>query len=145
MRTGASASGSDAAPSITIPSQGSITATCDNSTTNRVIGFDYAITCNRKPYYSIGQKAPVEVKFIPPVNINASVQIEVDDAFLESGRNFLETGKSSRSVNFRIEGRNGGPALVDASVPNACLTSETLSASSDGSLRLTLNYMGHTS
>tara|TARA_Y100001972_G_scaffold39289_1_gene48565 strand:+ start:120 stop:941 length:822 start_codon:yes stop_codon:yes gene_type:complete len=143
MRSGASASGSATAPSLSIPSQGSITATCDNSTTNRVIGFDYAVTCNRKPYYSIGNKEPTEVKFIPPLNITAAVQIEVDDAFLESGRNFLETGKSSRTVNLKVDGRNGGPTLVDASVPNACLVSESLSASSDGSLRLTLNYMGH--
>ena len=145
MRNGVSASGSDAAPSITIPSQGSISATCDNSSTNRIIGFDYSISCKRKPYYSIGNKAPIEVKFIPPVNINASVQIEVDDAFLESGRNFLETGKSNRTVNLKIDGRNGGPALINASIPNACLVGESLSASSDGSLRLTLNYMGHTS
>ena len=145
MRSGASASGSATAPSLSIPSQGSITATCDNSTTNRVIGFDYAVTCNRKPYYSIGNKSPTEVKFIPPISVTAAVQVEVDDAFMESGRNFLETGKSSRTVSLKVNGRNGGPTLVDASVPNACLVSESLSASSDGSLRLTLNYMGHTS
>ena len=141
MRSGANASGSATAPSLSIPSQGGITATCDNSSTNRVIGFDYAVTCNRKPFYSIGNIAPTEGMFIPPLNITAAVQVEVDDAFMENGRNFLETGKSSRTVNLKVNGRNGGPTLVDASVPNACLVSESLSASSDGSLRLTLNYL----
>ena len=71
--------------------------------------------------------------------------IEVDDAFMESGRAFLETGKSSRSVSLIIGGRDGASTLLNTSIPNACLVSESLNASSDGSLRLTLNYMGHSS
>lgn len=145
MRTGFSASGSVASPSIFIPSQGSITATCDNSSTNRVIGFDYSVSPRRKPYYSIGQKGPVEVKYLNPLQVNATIQIEVDDAFMESGRAFLETGKSSRSVSLTIGGRDGVSTLLNTSIPNACLVSESLNASSDGSLRLTLNYMGHSS
>jgi len=145
MGTGVSASGSSAAPSITVPSQGSITATCDNSSTNRVIGFDYSVTCKRKPYYTIGSEGPSEVKFIPPLDVRASVQLEVDEAFLESGRSFLNTGKSSKSVDLRIDSRDAGTVLLDATVPNACLVGERLTASADGSLRLTLDYMGHTS
>ena len=40
MRSGVNATGT-ANTNIYIPSQGSITATCDNSSSNRVIGFDY--------------------------------------------------------------------------------------------------------
>lgn len=145
MRTGVSASGSVASPSIFIPSQGSITATCDNSSTNRVIGFDYNVTPRRKPYYSIGQKGPVEVKYLNPLQINATIQIEVDDAFMKSGRAFLETGKSNKSVSLNVGGREGTSTLFNTSIPNACLVGESLNASSDGSLRLTLNYMGHSS
>ena len=43
LRTGESASGSVSHPTIDIPNQGSISVTCDNSTTNRVIGFDYSV------------------------------------------------------------------------------------------------------
>ena len=112
MRTGVSASGSVGSPSIYIPSQGSITATCDNSSTNRVIGFDYSVSPRRKPYYSVGQKGPVEVKYLNPLQVNATIQIEVDDAFMESGRAFLETGKSSRSVSLIIGGRDGASTCL---------------------------------
>ena len=142
MRSGYSASGSESPPSIYIPSQGSITASCDNSTTNRVVGFDYSLTVNRKPYYTIGAEAPIDVSMISPIQYSATVQIEVDDAFLESGYAFLGTGKNSRTVSFSINGRDGD-SLQSLSIPNACLVGERLNASSDGALRLTLNYMGH--
>ena len=141
MQTGLSASG--ASPTtILIPSQGSISATCDNVTTNRVVGFDYSLTVNRKPYYTIGSEVPVEVKRISPINYSASVQLEVDDAFLESGYSFLGTGKNSKTVSFTINGKDG-TSIQSLAIPNACLISEQLNTSSDGAIRLTLNYMGH--
>jgi|TARA_R110002020_G_scaffold137159_15_gene306009 hypothetical protein len=143
MRTGYSASGSVAHPDIEVPSQGSITATCNNSTTNRVIGFDYSLKCNRKAYYTIGSETAREVKVINPMQITASVQIDVDDAFMESGYSFLGTGKESRTVVFQVKSRDGNNILWGSAVPNACLVGENLTASADGSLTLQLDYMGH--
>jgi hypothetical protein len=141
LLSGINASGTNA-QAIYIPSQGSITATCDNSTTNRVIGFDYALEVLRKPYYTIGSETPVQVKYIPPIKYSASVQIEVDDIFLESGYNFLTTGKEEKTVSFVINGRDG-TSLQSLTIPKASLVNEQLSASADGSVRLTLNYAGH--
>ena len=141
MASGIDMSG-DITTSLSIPRQGSISATCDNSTTNRVVGFDYSLTVNRKPYYTIGSKTPVEVKLIRPINYTASVQLEVDNAFLESGYAFLGTGKNSRTVNFTINGRDG-TTLQSLSIPNACLVGEQINTSADGAIRLTLSYMGH--
>lgn len=141
LRSGESASGVVAHPTIDIPSQGSISITCDNVTTNRVIGFDYSLACKRKGNYTIGQESAVSVDFIPPIQYSASVQIEVDDAFLESGFNFLNS-REDKTVSFDIDGRNG--ANIQAlTIPNASLVSENLSMSADGSLRLNLSYVGH--
>jgi hypothetical protein len=141
MRSGANATGTTDT-SIFVPSQGSITATCDNTTTNRVVGFDYSLEVVRKPYYTLGSEVPAEVKYIPPIKYTASVQIEVDDVFLESGYSFLTSGKEEKSVSFSINGRDG-TALQSLTIPKASLVSEKLSASADGSVRLTLNYIGH--
>ena len=130
------------ATTIVIPNQGSISATCDNSTTNRVVGFDYSLTVNRKPYYTIGAEVPSAVTMISPIDYSATVQIEVDDAFLESGFAFLGTGKNSKTVTFTLNGKDG-TSIQSLSIPNACLVGEALNASSEGAIRLTLNYMGH--
>ena len=140
MRSGVNATGTTNT-SIYIPSQGSITATCDNSTSNRVIGFDYSLTVNKKPYYTIGSETPTEVKHINPIQYSASVQMEVDDIFLQSGFDFLNT-RENKSVSFSIKGRAGN-TLQNLNIPNASLVSEQLTSSSDGAVRLTLNYIGH--
>ena len=141
MKSGISASGSTST-NIFIPSQGSITATCDNSSTNRVVGFDYSLTVNKQPYYSIGSETPVEVNHINPIQYSASVQIDVDDTFLKSGFSFLDAGREEKTVSFSVKGRDG-TTLQNLTIPKASLVSEQLAASSDGAVRLTLNYVGH--
>jgi hypothetical protein len=144
MRSGYSASGNVAHPAIEVPSQGSISITSDWSTTNRVIGIDYSVTCNRKPYYTIGSETPVSVALLPPMEVTASVQIDVDEAFMSSGYSFLGDDKEGKTVILQIDGRDG-TALATHAVPNASLVSERLSVASEGLLTLTQEYVGHTS
>ena len=132
---------SESHPIIDIPTQGSISITCDNSTTNRVIGFDYGVKCNRKAYLSIGEKNIKKVELIAPIEYNATVQIDVDDAFMENANNFFDD-KQNKNLSLSIDGRSGSN-IQTVNIPNASLVSENLQASSNGSLRLTLNYIGH--
>lgn len=141
LRSGESASGSVSHPTIDIPNQGSISLTCDNSTTNRVIGFDYSVKSVRKPHFSIGQKSAAAVELVPPLEYSAQVQVEVDDALLESGYNFLDE-RENKTVTFGIDGRDGN-TLQTLTIPNASLVSESVTMSANGSLRLNLNYIGH--
>jgi hypothetical protein len=135
------ASGSVSIPTLYIPNQGSISLTCDNSTTNRVVGFDYSIKASRKPVYTIGSKLPIEVVTLGNLDYSASVQIDVDDAFLSSGLSFL-SGAQTKTVSFTIRGRTGN-LLQTVTIPKASLVSEALSSSADGGIKLTLNYIGH--
>lgn len=128
-------------PNIYIPNQGSITMTCDNSSTNRVIGFDYSIKCNRKAFFTIGSDLPKEVMLMPPLEYTAVVQIEIDEAFLQNSHNYLYD-RENKIVSFSIKGRNQ-ELLQNLTLPKASLISEQINASSDGLLRLTLNYIGH--
>ena len=147
MKSGQSASGTLTHPDIYIPSQGSISLTCSNgydgdvSSTNRVVGFDYSVTSNRKPLFSLGRKNAAEVVFVPPLEYSASVQVDVDEAMLQSGFNFL-TGRENNTLSFTINGRDGD-SLQSLTVPKASLVGEQLNASADGALKLTLNYIGH--
>jgi hypothetical protein len=141
MQTGVAFADSTSTPTILIPNQGSISVTCDNSTTNRVVGFDYAVKAYRKPMYTIGSILPSEVISFPILEYASSIQIDVDDAFLQSGFSFLRN-RENKSVSFTINGRNG--SLIQAfTIPNASLVGEAISSSADGGIKLTLNYIGH--
>jgi hypothetical protein len=129
-------------PSIYIPNQGSISLVCDYSSTNRVVGFDYAIKISKKAIYVVGDKNPYEVVTVAPTQYSASVQIDVDDAFLQNSFEFL-TIRQYKTVEFSIKDKTLTNTLQAISIPNASLVSERLSSSADGGVRLTLNFIGH--
>ena len=148
LGSGVDASGTDASD-IFIPSQGSISIACDNVSSNRVLGFDYNMKVPIKPYYTIGSESPSQVKYVGPSNYTATVQLEVDNALPESGYTFLTSGKNGRgtlgtdsTVILTVKGRDG-TSIQTYPVPYPVLVGEQLTASADGSLRLTLNYIGH--
>jgi hypothetical protein len=143
MKSGINASGTVATPSIFIPNQGSISLSCDNVSTNRVVGFDYAIKYQREPIYSIGSRFPVDVFSMPNIEYTASVQIDVDDAFLQDATGFLMR-RENKTVSFTVRSRDGAQILQSLSIPNASLIGESLSSSADGGVKLTLNYAGQT-
>lgn len=128
-------------PQIFIPNQGSISAVCDGSSTNRVIGFDYAIKIPRKPIYTIGSKLPEEIIKFPVTEYACSVQIDLDDLFLRNSFSFF-TDRQNKKISFSIKGRNNED-LQSLSIPNASLISESISSNANGGLKLTLNYIGH--
>lgn len=141
MRSGVSASGSVSHPDLYIPSQGSISLVCDHISTNRVVGFDYAIKANRKVFYSIGSSVPKDIAFLPPLEYTASVQIDVDDAFLKDAHDFLDS-REDKTVSFTINGRNGN-LIQTLTIPKASIASEQLNVAADGITRLTISYIGH--
>lgn len=141
MVTGEASATSIPNPIIDIPKQGSISVTCDKSSSNRVIGFDYSISTEYVSYYTIGSIQVNEVEIIPPILYSASVQIDVDDSFMEDSSIFF-TGIEGKTVSFSVDGRNG-TSIQSLTIPNATLIGENLSMSADGSLILTLNYVGH--
>ena len=142
MQSGINHSGSVAAPTIYIPNQGSISLTCDNSTTNRVVGFDYSVKINREPIYKIGSAVPAQVITDSVLEFNASVQIDVDDAFLQNSTGFL-SGRQNKTVTFTVKSKDNAQTLQQLTIPNASLVGETLASSADGGVKLTLNYIGH--
>ena len=128
-------------PDIDIPTQGSISITSDNSTSNRVVGFDYSIKCNRRAYLSVGSKNIADIELLYPIEYSATVQIDVDEAFMEKSNSFLDkTG--DRNISIVVNGRNGSE-IQNVEIPNASLVGENLTAASNGSLKLNLQYVGH--
>jgi hypothetical protein len=125
------AAGSVASPTVYVPTQGSISLTCDNS-----------VKIDRRPVYSIGSIFPKEIVTMPVMEYSASVQIDVDDAFLSNSTNFLTT-RQNKTVSFTIRSRDNSLILQQLTIPKASLVSESLSSSADGGVKLTLNYIGH--
>jgi hypothetical protein len=128
-------------PIIDPPSQGSISITCDNFETNRVTSFNYSLNVNRKLLYSVGEILPCSVELIKPISFTANATIDVDNAFLENSHNFLKE-RENKNVSINIKGRDGNE-IQSVNIPNASIVNEILRISSEGDLKLDINYVGH--
>lgn len=144
MYEGNNQSGNAAHPTIDIPTQGSISITCDGSTTNRVIGFDYSINMNRVVNHHEITPSSTEAVLVPPIVFNAQVQYDVDDLFMEDSHTGFLTSTGTidqENLVISINGRGGG-TVQSLTIPNATLVGEQLTKSNNGSLRLVRNYVG---
>jgi hypothetical protein len=77
------------------------------------------------------------------LEFNASVQIDVDDAFLQNSTGFL-SGRQNKTVTFTVKSKDNSQTIQQLTIPNASLVGETLTSSADGGVKLTLNYAGQT-
>jgi hypothetical protein len=126
---------------IAIPNQGSLNIQCSDFDFSRVIGFDYSLTRKNKAFYSVASKSISNMETISPLEFRANVQIELDSSFGLKMDDFIDT-REDREINFYLKGRNG-KSIMDFSVPNASLVSQSLSQSANGLLKLNLGYAGH--
>lgn len=136
------ASGAISPPTVYPVDQGSISIICDNYTSNRVVGFDLAVSKKEAPIYRVGNKNPVEIVLVEPLSFSATVQIDVDDAVLKNAWHFLDE-KSNKTVSLSVKSKDKTQDLFYMPIPNASLISETLTSNGNGGVKLTLNYIGH--
>jgi hypothetical protein len=92
--------------------------------------------------YKIGSILPAEVITDRVIEFSASVQIDVDDAFLQNASGFL-SGRQNKTVTFTVKSKDNTQTIQQLTIPNASLIGETLASSADGGVKLTLNYIGH--
>lgn len=126
---------------ISIPNQESITVECSDFDNNRVIGFDYSVNKKNKAFYSVGSSSVSKMETISPIEYRANVQIELDSSFGLKMDEFVNT-REDKKINFYLNGRDG-KSIMNFSVPNASLASQSLSHSANGLLKLNLGYVGH--
>lgn len=132
---------SSAHQTIEIPNQGSMSLTAKGVSLNRVNSFNYSVTCNRKPYYSVGSTVPSKVNLLYPLEYAATVELDLDAGNITSG-NHLFKNLHNKSVDFTINGRTNNWTRT-FSIPNASLVDERVNSSADGIVNLTLSYVGH--
>jgi hypothetical protein len=136
------ASGNLKAPYISVPQVKDIILSCSGSSTNRITNFDYSISCQKQPIYTLYQSGysysgptgptapvanyiPAEVLLNLPIEIDASFTLEVDDYTSRSLYDILNNDNDA-SFSISINGTvfqdetllvNGLDLVVNGNVP----------------------------
>ena len=134
-----------ATQTIQVPDQGSISITCEGSSTNRVASLSHAINIPRQPIYALPttypdaqSKFPVQVDISYPIETTTSVTLEIDDYETHSMYDYL-TGVLTGNVNISIKDE-AASTIMEFDLKNARLLSETFSSSADGATSVTLGF-----
>jgi hypothetical protein len=125
-----------------IPSPKSIVVSGMDFSSNRVRSCSYSLDISRQPVYSLeGGRKATAVNFIAPINISASVEMEVGASNMRNSYSFTEEF-SSDTVNILIKDRSLTNTVANFSVRNAQLLGETIQTSADGQPVKNLSFGG---
>lgn len=124
-----------------IPANGLI-ATFDKNPTNAVQSFNYSEVYNKQAIYGIGLNEPSEIKFIGPVQQEASISIEVEDYEPEETYSFL-SGSKDRNRTIKLEISGSGAVLSSFVLENAHLVGESVGVGVGNTVVANLLYRGY--
>jgi len=125
----------------TAPNVGSITLSIDDFQTNRVQSFDIDIQCNKVPIYNMGNKYPVRIQLLNPINVTFSVSFEVGNYQFLDKLNFPQYIKT-KDLIVSVSGAYNQGQISSYSFYGLSLFEENYNMSIDGNLNGTVVYKG---
>ncbi|MEK6884383.1 MAG: hypothetical protein AABY22_32425, partial [Nanoarchaeota archaeon] len=124
-------------PQVLSPEQGSIIVASNIRDLSKITSFSLSIQPLRRPTYILGQKLPIDIKLIDPLDINLIIDINSKDFKINSSKMF-PANKESETIALRINSENSITNLFSFS-GNMELRSNTLNYNL-GISNVLLNY-----
>jgi hypothetical protein len=120
---------------------GNIHITTDEGYTNRIVSFNLDIQCNRLPQFVLGSQYPLTVYLNRPLEINLSIEVEVDDYEC----NNIQTVLCGPKKNITLELKNCDNTNIMESfiINNARLISENINSDLSNPTTISLNYRSY--
>ena len=142
-------------PQIRIPNQGSISLSCNKSSSNNIVSFSHEISVARNSIYTIGTSAipvadeanewrnrtPAQVDIIYPIQTTTNFTMLIDDYETKNLYDSL-TGIHTDDVSITINDENSNN-ILSFDLSNARLISENVTSSADQPLQVSLTYKKH--
>tara|TARA_R110002020_G_scaffold59358_3_gene161871 strand:+ start:164 stop:1057 length:894 start_codon:yes stop_codon:yes gene_type:complete len=139
-------------PQIKIPNQGSISLSCNGSSSNNIVSFEHEISVPRNSVYSLGtsaipagaetnewpQRVPSQVDVIYPIETTTNFTMLVDDYETKNLYDSL-TGVHTDGVSITINDEESNNILT-FDLSNARLISENIITTTDQPLQANLTY-----
>jgi hypothetical protein len=101
------ASGISEDPDYQTIRMGDVSLTCDGSTTNRIVSFDFSVSPEREPIYIINSDLPFQVSLKSPVETTVGFTMEVDDFSTRRLKDSL-TSCAFDTISFAVRGQATG-------------------------------------
>lgn len=126
---------------IYVPNFGTIDLNANEGFTNRIISFNYAVTCERIPLFKLGSIYPQAVFLKKPITIDLSINIDIDDYESTTIQDLICTSDIQNLI-INLKNCNKTEIIESFSVPNAKLVSNSYELSIESSANVELTFRG---
>jgi hypothetical protein len=124
---------------IYVANYGNIFVSASQGQTNRITSFDYSVSCERIPIFTLGSFNPADVFLKKPLVIDLNLTIEIDDYESQDIQTLLCTPEIQ---NITIDLKNCDNSVIIESfyAPNARLISNSYSADTENAATIELTF-----
>lgn len=104
-----------------------------------IFSFDYNLSINRQPFYSVGSLTPTEVSLILPIKMNSSINYKLPERATDL--NQIASSQPPLKINFDIV-VSGSKSIFKLPFRNGILTDNEIKLSSQNTIDYKLNLEG---
>jgi len=142
LKTGVSEQSPFLFENLFLPSPKSISISGESFSGNRVGQFNYSLTFERQPVYSIeGGRSAEDVVLVLPIKCSSSVEIDASEENMNQSYS-LSREVSDNSVNILVKDRSISKTLFNLPVQNAQISRQSLSLSDNGKPVKNIEFLG---
>lgn len=127
--------------SLPVSHFGNIHLTTNEGATNRIVSFNLDFTCNRNPVYVLGSPYPKHVFLNKPIEINLSIEVEIDDYECNDIQTVL--CGPNKTMILELKNCDNTNTMETFVINNARLASENINSDLDGPTTVNLNYKSY--
>lgn len=124
---------------IYVANYGNIFLSVDQGQTNRIISFEYNVSCERIPIFVLGSFDPGEVFLKKPVTIDLNLTLEIDDYESETVKNLL-CSPEIQNITISLKNCDNSQTIENFYAPNARLISTDYNGSIDNSTTIEMTF-----
>lgn len=128
--------------SLSIAGPGTIAINLDEFTSNRVLSYDLNLTIPRNASYCLGQRTPLDVQRIVPMEIDFRFTLDADTYVPRTMRNFPGT-EVVQNLSLILRQYNSSYAIMSFSFNNMKLQEESYSSEINNNVNISLLYKGY--
>jgi hypothetical protein len=124
---------------VYVPNFGTIDLNANEGSTNRIVSFDYTISCERVPLFLLGSNNASSVFLKKPVSIDLSINIDIDDYQSTTIQNLI-CSQSLQNLTISLKNCNKTQTIETFSAPNAKLVSNSYQIDIDNPSTVELGF-----
>lgn len=128
---------------LLIPYANSINLTLDEYNSNRIQDFNINLSLNRIPIYNVGNRSPIRVDRLSPINATCQFSFEAGGGVSGYQLQDFPQNKKIQNISLQVNSYDNNQLIQNYSFNDMNLINETYNTTTDGNVIINRSYAGY--